>query len=183
MSDTVKGWFLWQQPLGAYGIGTDESVIQTGKRSGFVFQKSPIAQVGQFGAMMQKINAEQYKGMRVQFSAFLRCEQVQQSCGLFMEVFDTKPTPESSLQAVDYMRGRSMTGTQDWTQFRIVLNVPQNAFGINIGARLVGPGKLWIDGVSFEEVGNEVPVTDEMPSFDKKCDYPTSPQNLSFMDE
>lgn len=180
MSGSVKGWFLWQEPAGAYEIGTDETVVKTGKRSGYVRQRSPLSQALQFGAILQKINAELYKGKRMQFSALLKCDSVQEHCGLFMEVFDTKPIPESSLQCVDYMQNRSVSGTQDWAPYRIVLDVPQNAFGINIGARLVGSGKLWIDGVTFEEVGKEVPVTDEMSSFSMRKSYPNSPRNLDF---
>jgi hypothetical protein len=102
------------------------------------------------------------------FAAFLKCRDIKKTCGLFMEVFSNKPDAYDSLLAVDNMRNRAAAGTQDWTRYSLVLNVPDDAFGINIGARLMGPGKLWIDGVVFEEVGDDITVTDEL----RLCDYP-----------
>jgi hypothetical protein len=171
---SVNGWSCWEEPKGAYEIGTDSKVTHVGKRSAFVAAKK--SESGYFGAIMQKVNAEQYRGKRIQFSAFLKCEGVNTSCGLFMEVFKQSGDPHSSLLGLDNMSNRLVSGTKDWAKYSLVLDAPKEAFGINIGARLIGPGRLWIDGVSFEEVGIDVPTTDEL----KSCRYPTTPQNLSF---
>jgi hypothetical protein len=171
---SVTGWSCWEDPRGAYEIGTDSKVTHVGKQSGFVSAKK--TESGYFGAIMQKVNADQYKGKRIRFSAFLKCEGVNKSCGLFMEVFKETGDAHSSLLGLDNMSNRKVSGNTDWTKYSLVLDAPTEAFGINIGARLIGPGKLWIDGVSFEEVGNDIPTTDELNS----CRYPTAPQNLSF---
>jgi hypothetical protein len=104
---------------------------------------------------------------------------VDKGCGLFMEVFTNSPDVKDSLLAMDNMSKRQVSGSTDWTRYDLVLNVPKDAFGINIGARLFGLGKLWIDGAAFEEVEDDVAVTDEL----NLCQYPTYPQNLRFEEE
>lgn len=173
---SVKGWFCWQEPANNYEIGTDAEVVQSGKRSGYVASKS---ETGSFGAIMQKINAKHYCGKRVRFSAFVKCETVKRRCGLFMEIFSNRRDISSSLLAVDNMHSRPLSGDRDWEQYSIVLDAPEDAFGINIGARVIGPGKMWIDGVTLEVVGDDIPVTDEL----NFCQYPKEPQNLSFEDD
>jgi hypothetical protein len=168
----VKGWISWHEPHDAYEIGTDQIVRKIGERSAFV---RCIDADGQFGAIMQKIDAEKFKVKRIRFSGLLHIEDFQYGCGLFMEVFALAPD-NSSLRAVDHMKNRLLSGTTDWVKCEIVLDVTDDAFGINIGARLFGQGQLWIDELKFEEVGKEVELTDEF-----RC-YPSEPQNLDFKD-
>ncbi len=169
----VKGWCCWQDPINSYEIGTDDHVRKVGVRSGFV---RSIESTGQFGAIMQKIDAQKYKGKRVRFTGFLKCKDVQKSCGFFLEVYALQPA-DNTLRAIDDMHNRSLSRTTDWTMCELVLDVAPDAFGINIGARLIGAGQLWIDGLKFEEVGPDVAVTDEYRR------YPREPQNLEFIDE
>jgi len=171
----VKGWSCWEELKDTYEIGIDEDVKHVGQRSGYVTKKNGL---GRYGAIMQKVSAEEYRGKRVRFSAYVKCRGVTERCGLFMEVFDRQIDIKASLQASDSMYNRPISGTQDWQEHAIVLDVSFDSFGINIGARLFGPGTMWIDGVSFEEVGKDVPSTDELNA--RK--YPARPQNLSFED-
>ncbi|RTL42442.1 MAG: hypothetical protein EKK48_10635 [Candidatus Melainabacteria bacterium] len=168
----VKGWACWQEPYNAYEIGTDDQIVNVGNRSAFV---RSIDGTGQFGAIMQKISADKFRGKRIRFSGFLRCKDAQNGCGLFMEVFALFPE-NNPLRALDNMSKRLVSGTMEWVKCELTLDVPDDAYGINIGARLLGQGQLWIDGLKFEEVGRDVPLTDEF------CRYPSEPQNLDFKD-
>lgn len=49
--------------------------------------------------------------------------------------------------------------SHDWIRRAIVVDVPHRISVILIGATLGGTGQMWIDSVSFEEVGPDVPLT------------------------
>ena len=55
---------------------------------------------------------------------------------------------------------RSLKGTQDFTKFEHVVDVPETATGKAVfGAILNGEGTLWVGGVTFEVVDQSVPTT------------------------
>ena len=59
----------------------------------------------------------------------------------------------------DNMYNRFVSGTTDYTKYEIVLDVPDSSSDIVYGLRLTGSGQIWLDQVSFEVVGKDVPVT------------------------
>ena len=73
--------------------------------------------------------------------------------------------------ALDNMYNRFVAGNTDFTMYDIVLDIPDSASSICIGARLNGAGQIWFEGLKVEVVGNDVPVT----SSDLK-----EPTNLDF---
>lgn len=77
--------------------------------------------------------------------------------------------------AFDNMMNRAFRGTAEWRECSIVLDVPEEADTILFGMGLSGPGTLWMDDVSFQEVGSDVPVTDLM-----QRPASAGPQNLDF---
>ncbi|MEW6497735.1 MAG: hypothetical protein AB1589_35315 [Cyanobacteriota bacterium] len=62
----------------------------------------------------------------------------------------------------DNMQNRSIKGTIDWTQYHIVLDVPENASKIAFGVLLAGVGRVWSDDLQFEVVGQDVSTTNIM---------------------
>jgi hypothetical protein len=76
---------------------------------------------------------------------------------------------------IDNMQDRPIKGDTDWNLYSVVLDVPKDSAIINIGVLICGPGKIWIDSVSFELVDKNVPATDA----DISSDLPESPVNLS----
>ncbi|MBK8906281.1 MAG: hypothetical protein IPM53_34210 [Anaerolineaceae bacterium] len=67
--------------------------------------------------------------------------------------------------AVDDMSDRAPSGSTDWQQYTIVLDVPENVAVSHIyyGLYLSGSGKVWLDDLQFDIVGDDVPVTDLLP--------------------
>jgi hypothetical protein len=59
------------------------------------------------------------------------------------------------------MEDRPVSGTAGWTRGEVVLDIPEDAVSIYMGAHLVGRGQLWVDGCRFEVVGDDVPTTDQ----------------------
>lgn len=76
---------------------------------------------------------------------------------------------------------RKVTGTSDWTKYEIVLDVPDSASKIGFGAILSGEGKLWLDAVAFDVVGNDVSSTDcPCSQRHREPAEPLLPSNLNF---
>jgi len=101
-------------------------------------------------------------------------ENVEDWAGLWMRVDrDKKPV------AFDNMRDRPIEDTQGWTQHAIVLDVDSKATAVAFGILLAGKGAVWIDDVTFEVVGEEVPVTDltrKLTSSPRNLDFENGPE-------
>lgn len=120
-----------------------------------------------FGAINQPIRADNYRGKRVRFSAYLKTRGVGVSssgggAGLWMRVDGGGGT-----LAFDNMGSRSVRGITDWQQYTVVLDVAPDAAGLAIGMLVTGTGEAWIDDASIDVVGVDVPLTSEFsPSRD-----------------
>ena len=73
------------------------------------------------------------------------------------------------------MMDRPIKGTTTWQNYEVVLDVPQDATGIAFGILLNKSGWVWLNGVKFESVGLDVPVTVKAPA-----QLPEGPTNLNF---
>jgi hypothetical protein len=54
---------------------------------------------------------------------------------------------------------RSIKGTNDWSKYEIVLDIPANSSDLYYGVLLTGTGQLWYDEINFEIVSNDIPTT------------------------
>jgi hypothetical protein len=162
-----KGWLRWGAPEGGYEIGMDFQVFHINKNSGTI--KALAARDGAgFGSCFQKFGAPPYRGKRVRFSGYTKTLGVTGHCGLVMRVLDIY----SGDLAVENTYDMGGTGTNEWAKREIVMDVPEHAGVLSIGASLYGEGHMWFDGLVFEEVGLDVPLT--------ISEYSDAPQNLNF---
>lgn len=171
MEEKIKGWFLSGGNPFLYEMGIDQKIVHQGKASGYLKSKT-VQDSGEFATMMQEFRADRYKGKRVKLSGFIKTENVQSFCGLWMRV-------DSSLEDVlqfDNMSNRPIIGTNNWNQYSIVLDIPDNSATISFGVMLMGKGHVWMDGLTFEEVDESVPTT----NVDIKHVLHDKPINLSF---
>ncbi|MDB4916356.1 MAG: hypothetical protein JWM95_4000 [Gemmatimonadetes bacterium] len=140
-----------------YRLGVDRAVKHGGSASGHITARSPSS-VG-FGALSQTVRADNFRGKRLRFSAYVRTRDVGlNGAGLWMSV-----DGDGGVLAFDNMQDRAIRGTTDWTLVSIVLDVPEDAEGIAFGFLLASSGEAWIDDVTFEIVGADVAVTSLMP--------------------
>ena len=103
-----------------------------------------------FGTFTNRLDVEKYLGKRVRYSGYLRSKMKADAwAGIWMRV-DQK----SKSVAFDNMQQRPVKGNTDWTQYSIVLDVPQEATNINFGFLISGQGTLWGDDLKFEIVGD-----------------------------
>ena len=159
------GWHKAGDHPADYDMGTDTTTAFTGSSSGFIKSK-PNSQG--FGTYMQTIDAGEYRGKRVQLSAYVKAADVADWAGVWMRI-----DSGSTSIAFDNMQERPIKGSHDWTQYRVVLDVGNNATAIAFGILLSGKGTVWIDDVALDAVGTEVPVTDMLGR-------KSGPRNLDF---
>lgn len=151
-----------------YEIGIARTTAHSGSASAFL--RSRISEPEKFGNLMQTFQADNYRGERLRMTAYVKTETVTDSAGLWMRVDGL----EKHSLSFDNMQNRPIVGTMDWTQYAVVLDVPQESAMIVFGVLLVGPGCVWVDDFNFEVVGLDVPTTD------LRLSHPSHPQNLGF---
>jgi hypothetical protein len=166
-----QGWYLAGNKPMDYEAGVDAQTAHNGHPSAYLKGKKPV--IDGFGTLMQDFRAEHYAGQRVRFSAFVKCQDVQSWAGLWMRV--DQGTLASPL-AFDNMQNRPITGTADWKNYAVVLDVPEGATGIFFGLMVDGSGSVWMSDVKVEVVGTDVPTT----AMGTTAPRPDRPTNLNF---
>ena len=168
----AKGWFKAGVSPEKYQLYLDEKIFNTGTKSACIKTIADEYTADEFGNIMQVFKAKNFLGKRVKFSGFIKSQEVDGWCGLWMRI-DGK---SGVMLGFDNMESRSVKGTTEWNHYSCVLDVPDNAVLINIGMLIVGKGQVWLDNVSFHEVDLNTPTTDLMFD-DNLSEYPI---NLSF---
>ena len=121
--------------------------------------RSAVGKPRGFVSLMRHVPAAPYRGTHVRLRAWLKSENVAGRAGLWMRV-DEHGDPVKVL-AFDNMGNRPVRGTTGWRRYEVVLAVPAGADEVYYGALLDGSGRLWVDEVTLEAVGADVPVTEE----------------------
>ncbi|WP_341365495.1 glyoxalase superfamily protein [Yoonia sp. BS5-3] len=168
------GWQVGGSNMTDYRIGIDpdadgqpvtiQSLDHRGPHLGFI-------------TLMQMVHAENYRGKRLRLTADLSCAHVTGAVTIWMRVDDAV----GRNIRFDNMETRKtdgvLTGTQDWTSRRIVLNVPEGAETLHFGFYLRGQGQCWSRGFDLQVVDDSVAVTTEGRSVHD------APMNLRFAEK
>ena len=170
VSHAPTGWILAGSRPANYETGVDRAAVNNGQPSAFL--RSTVSNISGFGTLMQSINAADYAGKRVRLRAWVKSQDVVDWAGVWMRV-DKGTTPV----AFDNMQSRPIKGSESWKMCDVVLDVPQDATGISFGILLSGTGEAWMNDVTFEVVGDSVPVSAERTKVPKLPDHPA---NLKF---
>lgn len=142
------GWHASGANPDDFVMGIDSSVTHKGKGAGFI--KSKKGEATGWGTWMQSFDARPYLGKRIKFSAYVKTENVHDHAACWMRVDGLR-----DMLSFDNMTDRPIRGTSDWTQYSIVLDVPQNSIDIALGVILEGEGTAWIDDVTLTEAPPE----------------------------
>ena len=159
------GWRKTGSAPERYEIGVDKSEHRSGTASGVL--KSDRAGKA-FGTLMQTFLADEYRGKRLRMRAYLKVKDVREQAQMWMRVDGAERTSI----AFDNMLGRALTGTREWAQYSIVLDVAQEAVMISFGSLLIGAGTVWIDDVTFDVVGSDVASTNLGMPPNRKAEIP-----------
>lgn len=153
----VEGWILSGARASSYEIGEDTSEGGSKKIPRFIRYTSGDS--SSFGTLMQQISAKNYAGKRVRFQALVKTRDVNLWAGLWMSAL----RPGDDRPAAFYNSyDKPIIGTSDWQRRSVTLDIPDDAAKLNFGVINSGSGQVWIDDLSLEVVGKEVPV-DVMP--------------------
>ncbi len=135
--EAVLHWTIGGPGAEEFLIEVDSTHAHSGKRS--VRISNQASAPTQFVTLMQKIRAYDYRGQQVQLTAWVKTENVA-NAHIWMRVDSLR-----RYLALDAMEGRRINGTSDWFSVSLVLNVPEQAEVINIGAVHGSTGILWVD--------------------------------------
>jgi hypothetical protein len=147
-------WALVGGAPAKFAAGVDQSDDARGAK----FIRSTTDDKTAWGSLAQMISAQNYLGQRVRFRARIRTQDVSGWAGLWMRV----DAPGKPSVAFYNSMDRPIKGSTDWHERSVVLDVPTDAAAIAFGVIDSGTGQVWIDALSFETVGQDVPV-DHMP--------------------
>lgn len=171
----LKGWEVFGESDGYVHL-IDDSAFYSGNQSVSIEHIGP----GEgFKAWSYSIPAI-YQGDKITLRGYIKTENVSDGwAGLWMRI-----DPSVSF---DNMQQSGITGTTDWTQYEITLDLkPLQASSIAVGGLLVGKGKMWldklevyIDGIPLESAPSKQPAQAGLDSeFDKSSDI-----SISSLDE
>ncbi len=140
-----------------YEMGGDPAVAPGTDGCGFIH--SITEETNGFGTWMTSIGAAPYRGKRVRLTASLRTADVEQGALLWLRVDDAK----HNALAFDNTEDEPLTGTSDWKEFTLVLDVAEEADSIVFGSLLLKGGEMWTADLKLDAVGSDVAVTSSPP--------------------
>lgn len=146
------GWRLEAHPsVQHYRIGLDRQVFHGGKSAGLLESQQAEFQKNHYASMVQSLDIRSHRGKRLRLSAFLKTQDVQESAYLEVNI------PHLYADDSDNFRLKPpIRGSTDWKRYEVEFTVSDLAgtAEIECSVDLHGPGRVWIDDVSLELVGD-----------------------------
>jgi len=152
----------------AYVLGLDPEVNFNGRPALAVRSAQPQRDTS-VAALTKYIDAFGYEGRRVRLTGMLRTSDIDTWAGVFLQ-------PVSGVGARSWMiqdettlphASASTPGTSDWHAVSVVIAVPTTPdASISMGLAVVGNGQAWVSDLKFEEVGDDVPLTETRMGLD-----------------
>jgi hypothetical protein len=133
-----------------YSVDQDKEQAFDGESSARITSTSSKAQ---FGTLSQTINAAAFAGKRVEFSAFIRFENVTSGVSLWVFATDVAGSITVS-QRLDWV-----SGSHDWYSRSIVVDIPGESVALTYAFNISGEGTLWVDDARIAAVGEGVAAT------------------------
>jgi hypothetical protein len=134
-----------------------------------------------FGQLSQAIVPNNYLGKRLKMSAWVMTKLTSGTANLWIRVDGEWNKNSIKPGCFDNMEDRPISGETDWTQYDLVVDVPETSNHVWFGCYLDGKGQLWMDDFSLQTVGKEVPLTGSYTTL-KGCGT-KEPANMSFEDK
>jgi len=127
-----------------------------------------------YGSLLQFVSSQRYLGKKIKMTGWMKTRGVEGWAGFYI-----RADKEGSKEPITFynMSDRHITGNTVWTQYSLSLDIPLNASRIAFGARLHGPGTIWFDNITIEEIGESAVAASEVV-----CDTSIrrAPENLDF---
>src|SRR4051812_5752639 len=140
-------WVASGAQLDEFEITRDATVAHTGRVSIRIRATEPSSS---FATVSTRLPAQSYVGHRIRFSVFLRAQGLGGVGGQLWVRADGANRP--SLAFANTL-ATPFRGSSDWTQLTVILDIPENATQIALGALSTGAGSLWVDDAHIEADG------------------------------
>lgn len=156
LGDVPRNWFAWSKMRRwGYSSTTEPAVLaqegQVGRLCGDEHRLNPDAS----GSLIQRISALSYRGSRVVLAGKARTEGVGSDGTAFVrlkvlsspagDVHSAQNTLTDTLDSIDIT-------SEDWSDFEVLIDIPQDANSIILGIFLNGAGCAFVDDLRIAPV-------------------------------
>src|SRR5262249_15999457 len=138
-----------------YHMYIDQDVAWNGSSSAVITAKRKDVRSDGSGSIWQAARADPFRGKRLRISAHIRTEDVPVSAGLWLRVDDL----QGLAMLLRFPPWDAIGSTTDWTEYTLVVDIPEHAARIAYGIHLFGGGTLWVDDISIDTVTRDVALT------------------------
>ncbi len=160
LTGVPDGWQFFGGTTAAYAMELDSTVVRTGGWSAKV--RSTAQHTGtEFYSVAQSLSAAPWHGQRARLRGWIRTVAMTPPGARLVVRVDGVSTTSSL--AFDNMADRGVSGSTEWRQVEIVVDVPPDAVSIVAGPLVTGQGQAWYDDLTLDVVGRDVPVTAATP--------------------
>lgn len=177
-NEKISGWYP-STTAPDYYVFIDTNEKHSGTKCASI--KSIVDSPQPFGNITQSFEPDEYFGHRMRMTAWVKTKLVSGVAQLWLRVDGGKGWKSGEIAAgkFDNMNDRPILGDTEWQKYELVVDVDKDNTAIVFGLMLIGAGQIWLDDVSFEKVGTDVPLTGSYAGGLKKK---TEPINLNFED-
>lgn len=103
-----------------------------------------------WASLQQLINSKNFLGKRVRFTALIKGDNLTRGADMMVRVASPKGSPAAA---------STIAGTTGWKASSLVVDVPKDSPGFDIGFTVGEGGTLRVADVRIEAVGKDVPLT------------------------
>lgn len=170
-----KGWGTTGQNTALFDIGILTNAGPTGENCIYIEGRTKRGRHDAYWITpMQTLSARQFRNRKVEFSATLRCVDLEDYAYLWFRVDNQRGQRIAYIGKLETDNADIFKGTQDWRTHAMVLPIPESAASISFGVTRYGlGGKLWIANMKFGI--SDKPITND------EFDLPPQPINLDLM--
>jgi len=148
------GWSMSGGAQAEFEVAIDRAEHVAGAASARL--RPRVAAPSGYGTLMQSIAADRYRGKRLRMTAFVKGQGITGRGDLWLRVQAAySPGDGPGLGGGSCRLAHSFA----WKSCELVFDVPEAGEAIQLGIGLAGPGTVWLDQVSLDEVARDVPVT------------------------
>lgn len=160
LQSTPVGWFNQMSKTGAYTFGLAEHSVAgdvtdaTDASSAFI-KSTDLEESNNWGALLQSVDTRPFFNKHARLTGWIKTADVSGTTGLWL-----RADAGTQLRVCwDYMEGREIEGTTDWTKYECVIEIPRDSDNIYFGAVLNGSGTVWVKDFALEAVDKRVATT------------------------
>lgn len=170
-SDGLHGWRFIGFPKETSTYQIDQTIKRREKGS-LLISNQDAQPLSTASLHHEGFLADNYLGKRLHMHTYIKTEDVKHVM-VSIEINGSKEALRLRQVSLPPIRG-----TNDWAEYEIVFDVPNDTALLKFALLMMGEGRVWLDKVDFEVVDNSVPLTEIAGP---RIPFPEEPQNTHFV--